>query len=86
MKNVQNATCDGDFAPLRSQNCCEIKFRPIYIIRLNVMQGKPLWGDQIPPPHLANNDDNVHAVRGAWKVKVIFFLYEKLIASHCVSF
>ena len=24
-------TCDGDFAPLRSQNCCEIKSRPIYM-------------------------------------------------------
>ena len=32
MKNVQNATCDGDFAPLRGQNCSEIKFRPIYMI------------------------------------------------------
>ena len=31
MKNVQNATCDGDFAPLRSQNRCVIKFRPIYM-------------------------------------------------------
>ena len=33
MKNVQNATCDGDFAPLKSQNCCEIKFRPIYMMK-----------------------------------------------------
>ena len=29
MKNVQNDTYDGDFAPLRSQNSCVIKFRPI---------------------------------------------------------
>ena len=31
MKNVQKAKWDGDFAPLRGQNRCVIKFRPIYI-------------------------------------------------------
>ena len=31
MKNVQKTKCDGDFAPLRGQNRCVIKFRPIYM-------------------------------------------------------
>ena len=38
MKNVQNTTCDGDFAPLRSQNRCVIKFRPIYMAQFNTRQ------------------------------------------------
>ena len=33
MKNVQKAKCDGDFAPLRSQNRCVIKLLPIYIVK-----------------------------------------------------
>ena len=31
MKNVQKAKWDGDIAPLRGQNRCVIKFRPIYM-------------------------------------------------------
>ena len=39
MKNVQNAKCNGDFAPLRNQNCCVMKFRPIYINNYNSQRG-----------------------------------------------